>query len=74
MESMSIYMESGFERLYRWAQSELSGLEGVMRTGGDWAGLAFADECRLQTQDSPEIPSVLCQALEGLQDRPVLFR
>ncbi|XP_076448028.1 conserved oligomeric Golgi complex subunit 6-like [Babylonia areolata] len=32
------------------------------------------NECRILTSDSPDISPVLCQAMEALQDRPVLFK
>lgn len=32
------------------------------------------NECRMLTGETPDISPVLCQALQALQDRPVLFR
>ncbi|KAK7496642.1 hypothetical protein BaRGS_00012049 [Batillaria attramentaria] len=32
------------------------------------------NECRLLTGDSPDISPLLCQAMQALQDRPVLFK
>ncbi|XP_064638798.1 conserved oligomeric Golgi complex subunit 6-like [Lineus longissimus] len=32
------------------------------------------NECRTLSGDSPDVNALLCQAMEGLQDRPVLFR
>ncbi|KAF6022935.1 COG6 [Bugula neritina] len=52
MESMAVYQEAAYERLYRWAQAE----------------------CRLVTNDSPDISSTLCEAMAALQDRSVLFK
>lgn len=34
----------------------------------------YADECRQLTSDTPDVSPKLCQALEALQDRPVLFK
>ena len=34
----------------------------------------YSDDCRTLTGDSPDITPMLCQAMEALQDRPVLFR
>lgn len=34
----------------------------------------FLAECRLITNDSPEIGSMLCEAMAALQDRTVLFK
>lgn len=32
------------------------------------------NQCRLVTQDTPDVSPVLCQAVEALQDRPVLLK
>ena len=37
-------------------------------------GLNFPDQCRLVTQDTPDVSPLLCQAMEALQDRPVLLK
>lgn len=34
----------------------------------------FLDECCLLTTDAPDMNNKLCQAMEALQDRPVLFK
>ena len=39
-----------------------------------WRILFVTDECRLLSGDSPDVSSLLCEAMAGLQDRPVLFR
>lgn len=36
--------------------------------------IVLVDECRTLTGDSPDISTMLCQSMEALQDRPVLFR
>ena len=36
--------------------------------------LCCVDDCCLLTGDQPDISSKLCQAMEALQDRPVLFK
>ncbi|XP_067944821.1 conserved oligomeric Golgi complex subunit 6-like [Watersipora subatra] len=52
MESMALYQETAYERLYRWAQAE----------------------CRLVTNDSPDLNLMLCEGMAALQDRSVLFK
>jgi hypothetical protein len=69
MEQMALHQESAYERLYRWLQSKKKKIS---------SKLIFCfysiDECRLLTTESPEISTLVSEALEGLKERQVLFK
>ncbi|OWF39301.1 conserved oligomeric Golgi complex subunit 6-like [Mizuhopecten yessoensis] len=57
---------AGLEIMETMALHQESAYERLYR----WA----QNECRMLTGDSPDVSSMLCQAMEALEDRPVLFR
>ena len=68
MEQMALHQESAYERLYRWLQS---------KNNIFFISFCFyfeKGECRLLTTESPEISTLLSEALEGLKERQVLFK
>ncbi len=69
MEQMALHQESAYERLYRWLQSKLSSFFFNQKFIFYSIG-----ECRLLTTESPEISTLLSEALEGLKERQVLFK
>ncbi|XP_033746599.1 conserved oligomeric Golgi complex subunit 6-like [Pecten maximus] len=57
---------AGLEIMETMALHQESAYERLYR----WA----QNECRMLTGDSPDMSSMLCQAMEALEDRPVLYR
>ncbi|XP_074655398.1 conserved oligomeric Golgi complex subunit 6-like isoform X2 [Tubulanus polymorphus] len=60
------HQTAGLEIMESMALHQESSYERLYR----WA----QNECRALSGDSPDISSLLCQSMEALQDRPVLFR
>lgn len=60
------HQTAGLEIMESMALHQESAYERLYR----WA----QNQCRLVTQDTPDISPLLCQAMEALQDRPVLLK
>ena len=70
MEQMALHQESAYERLYRWLQSNKL----IHLVCHDFFIVSHLGECRLLTTESPEISTLVSEALEGLKERQVLFK
>ncbi len=64
---MALHQESAYERLYRWLQSKNNKIIFIRK-------ISFIGECRLLTTESPEVSTLVSEALEGLKERQVLFK
>ncbi|GFO15592.1 conserved oligomeric Golgi complex subunit 6 [Plakobranchus ocellatus] len=60
------HQTAGLEIMESMALHQESAYERLYR----WA----QNQCRLVTQDTPDVSPLLCQAMEALQDRPVLLK
>ncbi|KAK7818481.1 hypothetical protein U0070_013040 [Myodes glareolus] len=87
MEQMALLQETAYERLYRWAQIGVGQLCNL--SSQKWLRqvkepqyfsvimcweMSHNCECRALTQESCDVSAVLTQAMEALQDRPVLYK
>ncbi len=70
MEQMALHQESAYERLYRWLQSKLAPFSSSVMPFLCY----LSGECRLLTTESPEISTLIGEALEALKERQVLFK
>ncbi len=68
---MALHQESAYERLYRWLQSKQTCFYLDLTS---FFFFLWKGECRLLTTESPEISTLVSEALEGLKERQVLFK